>query len=413
MPKKHLKQELEEALESLLVLDLLSDLLDSSEDNALGFPSLTGFPTLFALYAFQSSRYSIKRTLIPKSLQWVTDVMPSYSDARFKIEVRVTRATFGFILNAIQDNRIFQSHGNVPQAPVARQLQVALYRFGAHGNAGAVRRVGARFGIGDGTAMLFTQRVITAINALYDQYVVWPSVNERTQIATRIMDHSKFPNCVGLIDGTDIVLEQRPHIDGELYFNRKKRYAISAQVVVDDKKIFRYLNVGMPGSVHDSRVFHAMSLHTSRERYFKPEEYLLADNGYPCYPHIIVPFKKPAANLRENRRFNFALSNMRVRVEHAIGILKSRFMSLRGLRMNLYRRSHIVRAVEWVKACIILHNIVMKQNDDWDYEESFQEEDDVEAQNDNEVREHVIGADARLSQAGAIKRDYLKGIVLI
>jgi hypothetical protein len=38
------------------------------------------------------------------------------------------------------------------------------------------------------------------------------------------MRQEGFPGCVGFIDGTMIPLSQKPKINGEVYFDRKKRY---------------------------------------------------------------------------------------------------------------------------------------------------------------------------------------------
>lgn len=405
MPKQQLKQQVEKFFELATLSDLFFSSCGFADEDYFGIPSLTGFPSAVALVLLQSSRYLNKRVLVPKSLEWVTTVLPSYSDDRFRQEVRVSRRMFALILALIADNPTFQSRCVRPQAPVEAQLLVALYRFGAHGNAAAVARVASRFAIGDGTVILYTERIIEAIVVLFDQFVTWPNHIERESISTRIEALCGFPDCLGFLDGTDIVLEQKPAIDGELYFNRKKRYAISAQVVVDDAKVVRYLNVGMPGSVHDSRVFHSMALHTAKHIYFNRKQYVLADNGYPCYPHVIVPFKKPASNVRINKQFNYRLSNIRVKVEHAIGILKARFMSLRGLRFNIWEKKHLIHAVNWIKTCIILHNILTTEG------ESEEGMDLVNDDNPANEGEGAADADDRAENLGTQKREYIKQLV--
>lgn len=64
----------------------------------------------------------------------------------------------------------------------------------------------------------------------------------------------KFPRVIGAIDGTHIEIN-RPAIDPDSYYTRKKTYAVHAQGVVDHQKKFIDVFVGYPGSVHDDRVF--------------------------------------------------------------------------------------------------------------------------------------------------------------
>lgn len=46
--------------------------------------------------------------------------------------------------------------------------------------------------------------------------------------------------------------------------------------------------------------------------------------------------------------------------EHAVGYLKGRFMSLRGLRQQIgSKRDHIL-AIEWVRVCVLIHTAVQK-----------------------------------------------------
>jgi len=50
---------------------------------------------------------------------------------------------------------------------------------------------------------------------------------------------------------------------------------------------------------------------------------------------------------------------IRIRSEHAVGALKGRFQSLRGLRQYINTREDHEAAVEWVRTCLILHNLIL------------------------------------------------------
>lgn len=67
----------------------------------------------------------------------------------------------------------------------------------------------------------------------------------------------------------------------------------------------------------------------------------------------------PARELPDNETFNNHVSMVRIRSEHAIGFLKGRFQSLKGLRVRITdERSHKF-ATLWVLACVALHSFAM------------------------------------------------------
>ncbi|CAH7689472.1 hypothetical protein PPACK8108_LOCUS24557, partial [Phakopsora pachyrhizi] len=78
------------------------------------------------------------------------------------------------------------------------------------------------FGVGEGTVVLYTTQVIQAIHNMKDYKVKWPSKEEQKE-SFQVMQLEGFPNCVGLVDGTSLSLSQKPALDGNVYFDCKKR----------------------------------------------------------------------------------------------------------------------------------------------------------------------------------------------
>ena len=64
-------------------------------------------------------------------------------------------------------------------------------------------------------------------------------------------------------------------------------------------------------------------------------EYLLADKAYEIDKHLITPYKMPIARLPSHKAFNRAHSVERVKIEHAFGVLKGRWPSLKSLRIRI------------------------------------------------------------------------------
>jgi len=71
-----------------------------------------------------------------------------------------------------------------------------------------------------------------------------------------------------------------------------------------------------------------------------------AIDGYALKYYICTPYRKPAALLPENEVFNVLFSTARVKIEHVNGILKARFTSLKGLRIQVKQLDDFVRVNE-------------------------------------------------------------------
>jgi hypothetical protein len=132
-----------------------------------------------------------------------------------------------------------------------------------------------------------------------------------------------------------------------------------------DKRIIG-MHVGCPGSCADSSIFKRMDVYKDPHDHFSPGEYLLADSAYGLTTTCIPAYKAPAANIPENKDFNFCLAKSRVRNEHCIGVLKSRWGSLREMRQQIRNIQDMRHFVEWVASCCVLHNMLAQLGDAWE-----------------------------------------------
>jgi hypothetical protein len=86
----------------------------------------------------------------------------------------------------------------------------------------------------------------------------------------------------GAIDGTHIHIS-KPRVGPEDYFYFKSHgYTLNCQAVVDGRKVFLDLFLGMPGSTNDARVLRRSSLYqlAMRGELFPPS---LGRDGFPPY----------------------------------------------------------------------------------------------------------------------------------
>jgi hypothetical protein len=113
---------------------------------------------------------------------------------------------------------------------------------------------------------------------------------------------------------------------------------------------------------------------------------LLADKGYPLSPYVLHPFTEPEVNGQPpvekqcRHKFNKCLSLQWITVEHAFGMLKGRFLSLRDLPLE----QDIHDTYCTVEALFVLHNLCIDKGDCPEYIPFFDSRDpDCDDKNDD------------------------------
>ena len=101
------------------------------------------------------------------------------------------------------------------------------------------------------------------------------------------------------------------------------------------------------------------------DKYFCQNQYLLADSAYANSQHTIPAYKGRALEDPDIKKFKTYLAKSRVWNEHAIGILKGRWSSLREMRNQLRSPKKLNSFIDWVIVCVILHNMLAKIGDEW------------------------------------------------
>ncbi|KAA1125554.1 hypothetical protein PGTUg99_019016 [Puccinia graminis f. sp. tritici] len=168
---------------------------------------------IHAVMAIQGRRYLGPRQKIEKAPDMHDFILNRMQDNRFKQFFRMTRASFLKLCAQVEDNPIFHNNSNHPQRPVIEQMMVTLNRLGCYGNGVAIGMLATCYRIGDGTVELYTNRCILAILSLRSQLLTWPEPAAREEIKSEF-EEVGFDGCVGLIDGTLVILSTCPEKDG-------------------------------------------------------------------------------------------------------------------------------------------------------------------------------------------------------
>lgn len=226
-----------------------------------------------------------------------------------------------------------------------------------------IRKIAARFSIGDGgTIEKFTKRVFHAVKKIKQKHLKWPDTQERTKITAET--NHELSGCVGYLDATEIKLCDAPVISPESYFSRKHHYSVKLQGICDYTGKLRYVTIGYPGSVHDSRIFRECAFSNNINHFLSNMEFIAADSAYQLSSHVITPYRRNSREVSRDRlvRFNKYFSRYRVRIEHVFGKLKEIFSSLKELRFRLHNKKNYIFMCDWILVCCILHNVVFSDN---------------------------------------------------
>ncbi|KZT25916.1 hypothetical protein NEOLEDRAFT_1156052 [Neolentinus lepideus HHB14362 ss-1] len=299
--------------------DEVSDESDDDEQGAQPHPmppSHLGRYVQHAIDAMYEKCYEQPRDKLPWAagfLSHVLDVLKTAQPEKFHENLCVSPHTFNKIVAALEKDPVFQNNSDNKQMPVEQQVAITLYRFGNDGNSASLQQVANWSGVAKGTVGLVTQHVMTAIlhPDFMGEAVHYPTPEEK-EAAKRWHDSW----CL---------------VDGMLsYFDQKSNYSLNVQIVSLPNLQIIDFGYRYTGSTHDSTAWEATRIVQEHESVFEDDEFIWADSAYLIWS------------------------------EHAIGYLKGRFHSLKGLHVSISDEASHKFATYWVVACIGLHAFALR-----------------------------------------------------
>ena len=253
--------------------DWIEDIYDSLVDTAVDEVEARR-------YLFRSKTYRDRN----ETFDWqdiISDNSVRFSESEFHVHFRMNRSSYHILLSLLEHKETFYtvSKGR-KQLPIPLQLLIFLRRIGSEGTEASYTKLAVFFGIGAGTVSVVVRRVQNAFLEHYDELVSWPSLEGKSLMKEQIKVEYGFQNCIGIIDGTIIIMDEKPLKYGESYYCRKNCYSLNVQVVCNHECKIQYLYGGWPGSTYDNRAWRNCKLYTKRDEYFDDGEYLLGDSAY-------------------------------------------------------------------------------------------------------------------------------------
>ncbi|XP_072760759.1 uncharacterized protein [Anoplolepis gracilipes] len=303
--------------------------------------------------------------------------IPTYTDDQFKEHFRMTRLTFSELLNVVGNHM----QGDKSNANISMDKKI-LFTIWLLSKPESFLAVGDRFDIPTSTGHGIFKSIICALAELMPQYVQWPDAARQAISSQVFTERSRgIQNVVGAIDGCHIPIKQ-PIQNANDYFNRKQFHSIILQGVCDHSARFIDVFIGMPGRMHDARVFRNSRLFqmlSDQENPLLREEYLIGDCAYPLMLNLMTPFRDnghlPVAHVRYNNR----LSSIRSIIERAFELLKVKFRRLKYLDISNAEFGNTI-----IAATCMLHNFIIDNGEIEDYNEKLIDNDDASAIEVNE-----------------------------
>ncbi len=204
--------------------------------------------------------------------------------------------------------------------------------------------------------------LIDAIKKCPELQIKFPTNLEEIRAAAKqfrvLSSENVMRGCIGALDGCFIRIKAPASGNVVNYYSgHYEDHGLNLQACCNHRCQFIFASVAAPGSVSDMRALQKTKLF-DKLRNVPLTYYIVADAAYAVSEKILVPFTGSQRRNPHRDAFNFFLSQLRIRIEQAFGLLLGKWRILRGpMECSLANNSRIIMA------CCRLHNYVIDR--DW------------------------------------------------
>jgi hypothetical protein len=296
-------------------------------------------------------------------LLWEDHVAKLRHSNEFTKTYRMTYDTFQKLLEILRSKITVDymlSRNSVPGTdPIYPELVMHLaIRWLAGGMFGDIRDAS---GVSTPSIYRLLYRFLDAVLTAEELRIKFPTEPDEIDAAASAFEskstHGVMNGCVGALDGLLVHISQPK---GKEVKNIRSYYSghyccfgMNVQAVCDHRLRFIYLCVAGPGRMPDISAYRKSELRKLVEA-LPPTKYIVADNAYVPTEHLLTPFSGADRKDEGNDIFNFYLSQLRIRIEMAFGLLTTKWRVFR--RPMDIRIENVSKVVE---ACARLHNFII------------------------------------------------------
>lgn len=175
---------------------------------------------------------------------------------------------------------------------------------------------------------------------------------------TNFFQINPFDGVIGCIDGTFIPIMKPEYVMRSTWVNRHDLPSMTLQAICDSKRRFIDVFTGPPSRMHDARVYTWSRIDRELQLRCGERFHIVGDGAYQLERWLLTPFRDLGHLTEQQRQYNTALSQTRILIENAFGILKMRFRQLYyGVHMH-----DPAKIATFIICCCVLHNLCIDDN---------------------------------------------------
>jgi hypothetical protein len=346
--------------------------LSSEDDNPTAYDSDDELIMLYHEYQllfFQEHMIKKrKQKWIHDRIAWMRHVEKEEHSADFETTYRLSFSNFE-MLKAMLGEKIeidpIKSRNSSGSDPIIPEVVMACgIRWLAGGSYSDIKNA---YGLSRATFYRLRDLFIDAICDCKELDIKLPNLSDsndidriRRQFEEKSLD-GIMKGCVGAVDGMLQEIQQPSYQDSEgnpraYHSGHYNCPGLNVLAMCDARLRFTFFGILKPGSTSDLRTYEFSSLPQFVEA-LPDGTYIVGDAAFMVSEHLLIPFTGSSREVPEKDVFNFYLSQLRIRIEMAFGLLTNKWRILRrpmqnGLRMN----------AKVLQACARLHNFVIDNN---------------------------------------------------
>ncbi|XP_029973035.1 putative nuclease HARBI1 isoform X2 [Salarias fasciatus] len=209
--------------------------------------------------------------------------------------------------------------------PIPAHVQL-MSTLGCLANGTFQREMADIYGVSQPTMSRILPTVLDAIISLAPTYIQFPYENHRqAEIKQGFHAVAGFPNIIGAIGCTHIAIKAPSHNECS-YINSEGYHSINTQIICDSTMSLLNVVARWPGGTPDSSILQNSSVGVQLQAGAVEDGWLIGDRGYPLKPWLMTPVANPSTP--QEQHYNRAHARSRAVVDHAVGLLKGRWLCL-------------------------------------------------------------------------------------
>lgn len=308
-------------------------------------------------------------------LNWNEHEMKLLHEEQFNVTYRMSHEAFTSLVDLLRPEIVpnLVKSLNSCDEPIYPEMVVAVgLRWLAGGSYSDIKNV---YGISKNSVYRLRDTFLDAVLACDALEIRFPDTPEELENIRKQFEakstNKVMRGCVGAMDGLFATTKQPSIADSNgnpraYHSGHYNDYGLNVQAICDARLRFLFFAVAAPGRTGDLVADEMLTIREIIEK-LPPGLYIVADAAYMLTEHVLVPFTGGDRQSADKDTFNYFLSQLRIRIEMAFGLLTNKWRTLRRhLETNLLNTSRVL------EACARLHNFVI----DHDSDDHFNDEED-------------------------------------